>query len=264
MAPRPSWRGYLKLSLVTCPVATLPATSDAQKVRFHTVNRATGNRVHARYVDAETGKPGDDKDQVKGYERDDGEYVMLADEELDAVALASARTIDIDCFVPADSIGWIWYDSPHYLIPDEKVGEEAFSVIREAMAKSNTRAISRVVLYHRERAVLLEPRENGMILWTLRYGDEVREESQYFKGAKGKSDSKGKKQVTKLIADHTRDWSDSLVTDPVEQALRSMIKAKQKRAGRSAKKSRAAKGDNVIDLMARLKKSLEGGLQHRA
>ena len=264
MAPRPSWRGYLKLSLVTCPVAMLPATSDAQKVRFHTVHRATGNRVHARYVDAETGKPVDDKDQVKGYERDNGEYVMLEDEELDAVALESARTIDIDCFVPAESIGWIWYDSPHYLIPDEKVGEEAFSVIREAMVKSNTRAISRVVLYHRERAVLLEPRENGMILWTLRYGDEVREEGQIFKGAKGKSDSKGKKQVTKLIADHTRDWSDSLVTDPVEQALRSMIKAKQKRAGRSAKKSRAAKGDNVIDLMARLKKSLEGGLQHRA
>lgn len=139
--------------------------------------------------------------------------------------------------MPADSIGWIWYDSPHYLIPDEKVGEEAFSVIREAMVKSNTRAISRVVLYHRERAVLLEPRENGMVLWTLRYGDEVREEGQYFKGVvKGKSDSKGKKQVAKLIADHTRDWSDSLVTDPVEQALRSMIKAKQKRGRRSAKR----------------------------
>ena len=264
MAPRPSWRGYLKLSLVTCPVAMLPATSDSEKVRFHTVNRATGHRVHARYVDAETGKPVDDKDQVKGYERDNGEYVMLEDEELEAVALESARTIDIDCFVPADSIGWIWYDSPHYLIPDEKVGEEAFSVIREAMVKSNTRAISRVVLYHRERAVLLEPRENGMVLWTLRYGDEVRDEAQYFKGVKGKSDSKGKQQVRKLIADHTRDWSDSLVTDPVEQALRSMIKTKQKRTGRSAKKARAAKGDNVIDLMARLKKSLEGGLQHRA
>src|ERR1051326_2317824 len=181
MAPQPSWRGYLKLSLVTCPVAMLPATSDTDKVRFHTVNRATGNRVHARYVDAETGKPVDDKDQVKGYERDNGEDVMLEDEELDAIALDSARTIDIDCFVPAESIGWTWYDSPHYLIPDEKVGEEAFSVIREAMVKSNTRAISRVVLYHRERAVLLEPRDNGMILWTLRYGDEVRGGAQYLK-----------------------------------------------------------------------------------
>jgi Ku protein len=105
----------------------------------------------SHYVDAETGKPVADADQVKGYERDEGEYVMLEDEELDAVALDSARTIDIDCFVPTNSIGWIWYDKPHYLIPDDKVGEEAFSVIREAMVKSNTRAISRVVLYHRER-----------------------------------------------------------------------------------------------------------------
>lgn len=264
MTPRPSWRGYLKLSLVTCPVAMLPATSEAEKVRFHTVNRVTGNRVHARYVDAQTGKPVDDKDQVKGYERDHGEYVMLEDEELDAVALESARTIDIDSFVPADSIGWIWYDVPHYLIPNEKVGEQAFSVIRKAMVKSNTRAISRVVLYHRERAVLLEPRDNRMILWTLRYGDEVRDEAQYFKGVKGKPASKGKQQVARLIAAHTRDWSASLVTDPVEQTLRSMIKTRQKRAHCSMKKPRAAKGDNVIDLMALLKKSLHGGLRHRA
>jgi DNA end-binding protein Ku len=139
MAPRPSWRGYLRLSLVTCPVAMLPATSEAEKVRFHTLNRATGNRVLVCYVDAETGKPVDDEDQVKGYEREDGELVMLEDEELQAVALESARTIDIDCFVPADTIGWIWYDTPHYLIPDDKVGEEAFSVIREAMVTSDTR-----------------------------------------------------------------------------------------------------------------------------
>jgi DNA end-binding protein Ku len=177
MAPRPSWRGYLKLSLVTCPVAMLPATSEAEKVRFHTLNRATGNSVHASYVDAETGKPVGDEDQVKRYEREDGEYVMLEDEELDAVALESTRTIDIECFVPANSIGWIWYDAPHYLVPDDKVGEEAFSVIRGAMVKSNTRAISRVVLYHRERAVLLEPRDKGIVLWTLRYGDEVRDEA---------------------------------------------------------------------------------------
>src|SRR5437763_16621180 len=103
MAPRPSWRGYLKRSRVTCPVAMLPATSEAEKVRFHTLNRATGNRVHARYVDAETGKPVDDQDQVKGYEREDGEYVMLEDEELDAGALEATRTTDTDCFVPAAS-----------------------------------------------------------------------------------------------------------------------------------------------------------------
>src|SRR5437764_35490 len=209
MAPRPSWRGYLKLSLVTCPVAMLPATSEAEKVRFHTLNRATGNRVHARYVDAETGKPVGDEDQVKGYERENGEYVMLEDEELDAVALESTRTIEIDCFVPADSIGWIWYDKPHYLMPDDKVGEEAFSVIREAMMKSNTRAVSRVVLYRRERAVLLEPRDKGMILWTLRYGDEVRDQTEYFKGIDGKPDPKEKMLLSKFIKESTQGWSTS-------------------------------------------------------
>ena len=189
--------------------------------------------------------------------------MMLEDEELDSVALESTRTIDIDCFVPADSIGWIWYDKPHYLVPDDKIGEEAFSVIREAMVKSNTRAISRVVLYHRERAVLLEPRDKGIVLWTLRYGDEVRDEADYFEGIKGKPDPKEKKRLAGLIAAHTQGWSRSLATDPVEEALRSMIEAKQKRAQRSAKKPGAAKGGNVIDLMAVLKKSLQGGLPPR-
>jgi DNA end-binding protein Ku len=263
MAPRPSWHGYLKLSLVTCPVAMLPATSEAEKVRFHTLNRATGNRVHARYVDAETGKPVNEADQVKGYEHEQGEYVTLEDEELDSVGLESTRTISIDCFVPAASIGWIWYDKPHYLVPDDKVGEEAFSVIREAMAKSNTRAISRVVLYHRERAVLLEPRDMGMVLWTLRYGDEVRDEAEYIKAIKGRPDPKRKKLLASLITEHTQDWSPSLATDPVEQALRSMIETKQKHARRSTKKPVGTKGSNVIDLMAVLKKSLQGGLPQR-
>ena len=160
------------------------------------------------------------------------------------------------------SIGWIWYDMPLYLVPDDKVGEEAFSVIREAMVKSNTRAISRVVLHHRERAVLLEPRDKGMILWTLRYGDEVRDEANYFKGLKGKPDPKEKKRLASLIAEHTQGWSPSLATDPVEQTLRSIIEAKQKRARRSTKKPVGHKG-NVIDLMAVLKKSLQGGPPQR-
>jgi DNA end-binding protein Ku len=264
MSARPSWRGYLKLSLVTCPVVMLPSTSDAEKVRFHTLNRATGNRIHTRYVDAETGEPVDDEDQVKGYEREDGEYVMLEDEELEAVALESTRTIDIDCFVPGDSIGWIWYDTPHYLLPDDKVGQEAFSVIREAMVKSNTRAISRVVLYNRERAVLLEPRDKGMILWTLRYGDEVRDEAEYFNGVKGKPDTTEKKLLGKLIAEHTQDWTPSLATDPVQQALLAMIEGKQKRARRSTKKAPEGKRGNVIDLMAVLKKSLQSALPQRS
>ena len=184
MAPRRFWKGYLKLSLVTCPVAMMPATSDSEKVRFHTLNRATGNRIESHYVDAVSGKPVDAEDEVKGYQRGEDDYVMLEDEEIEAVALESTRTIDIETFVPRRfRSSWIWYDKPHFLMPDDPVGEQAFSVIREAMEKTGTVAISRIVLYRRERAVMLEPRGKGIVLWTLRYGDEVRDEKPYFEAA---------------------------------------------------------------------------------
>src|SRR6266446_3815809 len=263
MAPRSFWKGYLKLSLVTCPVTMLPATSEADKVSFHTLNRVTGNRVQSRYVDAETGKPINEQDEVKGYEREDGDYIMLEDEELDAVALESTRTIDIDTFVPEDSIDWIWYDTPHYLVPGDKAGEEAFSVIREAMVKSKTRAISRVILYHRERAVLLEPRDKGIVLWTLRYGDEVRDENDYFKGIKDKKgDPKERNPLGQFIEEHTKSWTPKLAKDPVQNALLDMIASKGKDEKRGKQKaSRGMKSGNVVDLMAALKKSLQGGLQ---
>ena len=153
---------------------------------------------------------------------------MLEDEELDAVALESTHTIDIDRFVPADSIGWIWYDTPHFLIPDDKIGEEAFAVIRDAMAAADTRAISRLVLYHRERAVLIEPRDKGMVLWTLRYGDEVRNAKDYFDLNKVNVAAKDKKHALQLIKQQTKPWSPTLVKDPVQQALLEMIASKQK------------------------------------
>lgn len=260
MASRSFWRGYLRLSLVTCPVAMLPATSESEKVRFHTLNRETGNRVQARYVDAETGKPVDDEDQVKGYECAEGEYVMLEDDELDAVELESTRTIDIDSFVPTNSIGWIWYDRPHFLIPDEKVGDEGFSVIREAMLTSNTRAISRVVLYNRERAVLLEPRDKGMVLWTLRYGDEVRDAKPYLRSiTEKKTDPEQKKLLAMLIDQYTQRWHPELAKDPVQEALLEMIATRQKHVKRTKKtKDVAPERENVVDLMAALKRSLQG------
>jgi len=123
MAPRPFWKGYLKLSLVTCPVAMMPATTEGEKVRFHTLDRATGHRVASRYIDAVTGKPVDENEQVKGYERGDNDFVVLEDDELEAVALESTRTIDISTFVGKDTIDWVWFDRPHYLLPDDPVGE---------------------------------------------------------------------------------------------------------------------------------------------
>ena len=258
MASRPFWKGYLKLSLVTCSVAMTPATSESGKVRFHTLNARTGNPVVSRYVDAVTGRPVKEDDEVKGYPRGEDDYVLLEDEELDAVALESTRTIDIDMFVPADTVEWIWYDKPHYLTPDDRIGEEAFSVIRDAMAATKTVGISRLVLYRRERAVMLEPRDKGIVLWTLRYGDEVRDEADYFgKAGGGKVDAGAMKLVTRLIDERTTRWSPDMVADPVQEKLLDIIAAKKKGRKRPAKtkKEEAAPG-NVVDIMDALRKSL--------
>ena len=258
MAPRPFWKGYLKLSLVTCPVAMMPATSESEKVRFHTINEKTGNRVVSQYVDAVTAKPVEEDDQVKGYPRGEDDYVLLEDEEIEAVALESARTIDIETFVPADSIDWIWYDRPHYLTPDDPVAEEAFSVIRDAMVSTRTVGISRVVLYRRERAVMLEPRDKGIVLWTLRFGDEVRDPDDYFEQSKDKVDAAPLKLITRLIDELTQPWDPDMVGDPVQDKLLDMIAAKKKGKKRPAKSTASAEPlpSNVINIMDALKKSI--------
>lgn len=259
MAPRSFWKGYLKLSLVTCPVSMMPATGEGEKVRFHTLNAKTGNRVLSRYVDAETGKPVAEEDEVKGYPRGEDEHVLLEDDEIEAVALESTRTIDIDMFVPSDSIGWIWYDKPHYLIPDDPIGEEAYCVIRDAMGSTGTVGISRLVLYRRERAVMLEPRDKGIVLWTLRYGDEVRPEADYFDQiGEGKVDAGLLKLVTRLIDERSAPWDPAMVADPVQDKLLEIIAAKtrgRKRAAKPKAEKPAAPG-NVINIMDALKKSI--------
>lgn len=261
MAPRPYWKGYLKLSLVTCPVSLTPATTEANKVRFQTINRATGNPVRSRYVDAETNKPVHDEDEVRGYETEPDKHVIIEDEELEAVALESTRVIDIVRFAPADSIEWIWYDSPYYLMPDDEVAEEAFAVIREAMAKTETVGISRLVLSRRERAVMLEPRGKGIVLWTLRYGDEVRDPEDAFKDIDGAtSDPKLISMITTVIDDMTTPWSGSLVRDPVQERLQEIIESKRKKQAKKPRK--ATKSDepeppnNVVNIMDALKRSI--------
>ncbi|PYE87874.1 Ku protein [Phyllobacterium leguminum] len=260
MARRTYWKGYLKLSLVTCPVAMSPATSESEKVRFHTLNRKTGNRVVSQYVDAVTEKPVEEDDEVKAYQTGEDDYVILEDEEIEAVGLESTRTIDIDMFVPRDSIDWVWYDAPHFLIPDDPVGEEAFSVIRDAMAATDTVGISRLVLYRRERAVMLEPRGRGIVLWTLRYGDEVRDASVYFQNAEDiPTDKELMPLVKQLIGERTRSWDPSLIKDPVQDSLLDIITAKKKGHKKPAKEKTAAEPErpgNVINIMDALRKSI--------
>lgn len=259
MAPRTFWKGYLKLSLVTCPVAMVPATTDNEKVRFHTLNRKTGNRVVSRYVDAVSGKPVDEDDEVKGYPRGEDDYVLLEDDELEAVGLESTRTIDIEMFVAAESIEWLWYDTPHYLTPDDPVGEEAFCVIRDAMAATGTVGISRLVMYRRERAVMLEPRGKGIVLWTLRYGDELRDAAEYFGGiGEAKPDAKLMGLVTTLIEERSKPWSPDMVHDPVQERLLEIIAAKKKGRKRpaKAKPSTDEPTGNVINIMDALRRSI--------
>lgn len=261
MPGRPFWKGYLKLSLVTCPVALTPATSDAEKVRFHTLNRKTGARVVSRGIDSGTGKPVSEDDQVKGYAKDESSFVLLEDEELEAVKLESARTIDIETFVPGESVDWIWYDTPYYLTPDDAVGEEAYCVIRDAMRATKTVGLSRLVLYRRERAVLLKPRDDGMELWTLRYADEVRSASDVF-GPNRAADLNPDllRLVSELIAERKKPWSPDMVHDPVQEQIVDIINEKKK--GRPPPKARAEAapemtGGNVVNIFDALRRSLD-------
>jgi len=260
MAPRSFWKGYLKLSLVTCPVAMMPATSESEKVRFHSINRKTGNRVRNSYVDSETGKVVRDEDQVHGFPKGDDEYVVVEDEELDSIALESTHTIDIETFVPRDSIGWIWHDKPYFFVPDDKVGEEAFAVIRDAMRTTDMVGISRVVLFRRERAVMLEACGKGILAWTLRFGDEVRE-ADFGSGAGEKPEAPLMRLVKKLIDERKKDWDPGMVEDPVQGKLLEIIEAKRRK--RKPAKTRAAPvpppdtPDNVVSIMDALRRSVE-------
>ncbi len=262
MAPRSFWKGYLRFSLVNCGVVMTPALSGHEKMRFHTLNARTGNRVRRRYVDSVTGKPVREKDEARVYPLPDGRDVIIEDEDLEAIALESAWTIDIECFVPCDSIGWIWLDRPHYLVPDDKAGEEAFAVIREAMKATGTVGISRLVLYRRERAVMVEPCGKGFVVWTLRYGDEVRDPEPYLEGIEAeKPDGEALDLVTRLIDSRTRAWSPKMVKDPIQAKLVEIIAEKQKDAKPEPKKRPVRHGDGggeVVSILDALRKSVEG------
>jgi len=261
---RSFWKGHLRLSLVTCQVALVPATSTRQKLRFNTINRATGNRLESRYVDEQTGKPVPDTSQRRAYPLSPDNLVILESKELDAVALESTRIIDIDEFVPQGDIPWIWLDTPYYLLPDAKVAEEAYIVIRDAMASTGTVGIARLVLRRRERAVMLAPRDKGIMVWALRYGDEVREAEDYFADIdRTKPVPKARNLFTELVRERKTEWSADMVQDPVQKRLKAMIAARKRKTRASETKSAAGpnakteKADNIVSITDALRKSLE-------
>ena len=263
MAPRPNWKGYLKLALVTCPVALFTASSTSDRVSFHTLNRKTGHRVRRQYIDADTGDVVDDDEQVKGYETGDGEFVLVEDDEYDRVALESTHTIAIDQFVPRSEVDEIYIDTPYYLAPTDKIGEEAFVVIREAMRARKMAGLARVVLYRRERILLLEPRDKGILAHTLHYATEVRDDQTYFADIGDVDLSKELVDLASHIIDTKKSRFDpDKFTDRYEEALIELVRAKAKgKKPRAAKKPKPA--DKVGDLMEALKRSLASSNDNR-
>src|SRR2546423_35546 len=180
VAPRAYWKGYLKLSLVSCPIALFPATSEREKISFHQLNKKTGNRIKYRKVDAETGDEVESDNIIKGYEVGKSQYIELDPEELEAVAIESKRVIEIDEFVPKKEIDELYFNNPYFIVPDGEVGQQAFAVIREAIRKEGMVALGKVVFTSREHVIALEARGKGMMGVTLRYPYEVRNEKDYF------------------------------------------------------------------------------------
>jgi DNA end-binding protein Ku len=256
MAPRANWKGFLRLSLVTCPVALFPATSDTEKVSFNQINRKTGHRIKYAKVDADTGEEVPSEDIMKGYKVDTDTYIEMSKEELDDIALESTHTIDIDEFVPRTDIDTRYLIRPYYLVPDGKVGHDAFAVIRETIRSMNKVAIGRVVLTNREHIIALEPLDKGLMGTLLRYPYEVRSEKEYF-------DEIQEVKVTKDMLDLARhivekksgEFEPEKFEDHYESALVDLIN--KKRAGiRLPAKTTPKTGGNVINLMDALKRSL--------
>jgi DNA end-binding protein Ku len=254
MAPRANWKGFLKLSLVSCSIALFPATSTRERIRFNIINRETGNRVRYRQMDAETGEDVAEENRVKGYKVADGSYVLLEPEELDEVALESTHTIEIESFVPRKEIDEIYLDDPYYLTPDDKVGVEAFAVIRDAMRTTSLVGLARVVLYNHERLLMLEPVGKGIKATALRYQDEVRDQKGYFSDIEDKKVPKDMLELAEHILKTKRGHFDpSKYSDRYEDALKALIQAKQ--AGKPVPAA-PARPSNVIDLMDALRRSV--------
>jgi DNA end-binding protein Ku len=256
MAPRANWKGFLRLSLVTCPVALYPATSDSEKVSFNQINKKTGHRIKYAKVDADTGEEVANDDIVKGYKVDTDTYIEVSKDELDDIALESTHTIEIDEFVPKADIDSRYLIRPYYLVPDGKVGHDAFAVIRETVRAMNKVAIGRVVLTNREHIIALEPLGKGLMGTLLRYPYEVRSEKEYFDDVQDVKITKDMLDLAKHIVEQkSGSFEPEEFEDHYETALIDLIN-KKRNGIKIAPKAEPKTGGNVINLMDALKKSL--------
>jgi len=256
MAPRPVWKGYLKLSLVSCAVELSNATSNSEKISFRTINRATGNPVRRQYVDTVTGEPVETEDEAKGFEIGDDEFVLIDDAEIEALQIESSHTLAIDSFVEKNSIEQIYLDTPYYVTPADKVSVEAFAVIRDAMAAKGMAGIARIVLYRRERPVVIEPLENGLLMTTLRYAATVRRPEEVMGGIGEVTVDEEMIDLARHIIDKkTASFDPDGFEDRYEAALAELVRARAE--GRTPAKPKPQKRpSNVVDLFDALRRSL--------
>lgn len=256
MAPRAYWKGYLKLSLVSCPIALYPASTAAEKTRFHQINKKTGNRLRQQMVDAETGRVVEREQKARGYEVSKGKYVEIDEDELDAVQLESTHTIDIDEFVPEDEIDQRYLDRPYYIAPNGKAGADAFAVIRDAMKRQDKVALARVVLTNREHVIALKPLGKGLLGTTLRYPYELRDEADYFDDIKTPRVSKDMVDLAAHILEtKSAKFDPDKFKDKYETALKALVK--KKAAGKTIEaKPETRESAEVTDLMDALRQSL--------
>jgi DNA end-binding protein Ku len=254
MAPRPYWKGYLKLSLVSCPVALYPATSEREKIRFNQINRKTGNRIRYLKVDEDTGKEVQAEDIIKGYEVAKGQYVEVDPEELEAIAIESKRVIDIDEFVLRDEIDDLYFNNPYYIIPDGEVGRQAFAVIRDAIKRKGMVAIGTVMFTTREHIIALEARGKGLLGVTLRYPYEIRKEAEYFDDIPDEKVPKDMLELANHIVEtKTVRFEPEKFQDHYENALIRLLKKKQ--AGKKVERVAGHEAPKVINLMDALRRS---------
>lgn len=254
MATRPTWQGHLRLSLVSCPVALYTATASGSEVRFNMLHSATNNRIKMIPTDPETG-PVDRSDIVKGYEIEKGRYVVVTDEEIKSVRLETTRTLDIERFVDESDIDRLYWNEPYYLVPDGDMAVEAFTVIREAMTEAGQVALGRLVMHQRERLMALEPRDRGIIAFTLRTNREVKAAADFFDRIPNEKPNPQMVDIaTRIIEQQEGPFDPSQFNDRYEDALRALIKAKEK--GATVTAPAEPKEAEVVDLMDALRRSL--------
>ncbi|MFT4117761.1 Ku protein [Bradyrhizobium sp.] len=258
MAPRAYWKGTLKLSLVSCPVALYPATTAAEKTRFHMINRETGNRLRQQMIDSVTGDVVEDGERARGYELHKGKYVEIEKEELEAVQIESNHAIDIESFVPRHEIDQRYLNHPYYITPDGKAAVDAFAVIRDAMKDEERVALARIVLTNREHVIAIEPLAKGMLGTTLRYPYELRDEGEFFDDIKSPKITKDMVELAShILRTKAAHFDPSKFKDEYETALKTLVK--RKASGKTiARPEPEERPSNVVSLMDALKQSLKG------